>query len=236
MRIRSVVSLLAFGAAPLSAQQFPPPPPQIVTSARGEVSATPDRATILFAVETHGKSAAAAGSLNARTQRAVLDTLRALGFGKADLSTVGYSVTPEYDYNNRDGKPPLLTGYTARNAVRVSVRKIDLVGPAIDAALAKGSNNVSSLQFETSQIDSVRRAAMKEAVARARADAETMAVAAGGSLGSLIEATINDFTPQPMMMIRAQMKSADSTPIEPGQQDIAVSVTTRWLFVPESRR
>lgn len=231
MRIRSFIPLVALGAVPLMAQQ-PAPPPQIVTSARGEVSATPDRATILFAVETHGKSAAGAGAQNARTQRAVLDTLRALGFSKGDLSTVGYSVSPEYDYNNRDGKPPLLTGYVARNAVRVNVRKIDLVGPAIDAALAKGSNNVSSLQFETSQIDSVRRAAMKEAVGRARADAEAMAVAAGGSLGSLIEATINDFMPQPMMMMRAQLaKSADATPIEPGEQDVAVTVTTRWLFI-----
>ena len=95
---------------------------------------------------------------------------------------------------------------------------------------------MSSLQFETSQIDSVRRVAMKEAVTRARADAEAMAVAAGGSLGALIEATMNDFMPQPMMMIRAQMKSADSTPIEPGQQDVAVTVTTRWLFVSEGRR
>ena len=232
MRIRSFIPLLALGAAPLMAQQPAPPPPQIFTSARGEVSATPDRATILFAVETHGKSAAVAGTQNARTQRAVLDTLRSLGFSKTDLSTVGYSVSPEYDYNNRDGKPPLLTGYVARNAVRVNARKIDLVGPAIDAALAKGSNSVSSLQFETSQIDSVRRAAMKEAVGRARADAEAMAVAAGGSLGSLIEATINDFMPQPMMMMRAQMaKSADGTPIEPGVQDVAVNVTTRWLFI-----
>ena len=232
MRIRSFIPLLALGAVPVMAQQPAAPPPQIVTSARGEVSATPDRATILFAVETHGKSAAAAGAQNARTQRAVLDTLRALGFSKTDLSTVGYSVSPEYDYNNRDGKPPLLTGYVARNAVRANVRKIDLVGPAIDAALAKGSNNVSSLQFETSQIDSVRRAAMKEAVGRARADAEAMAVAAGGSLGSLIEASINDFMPQPMMMMRAQMaKSADATPIEPGEQDVAVTVTTRWLFI-----
>lgn len=232
MRIRLFIPLLALGAVPLMAQQPAPPPPQIVTSARGEVSATPDRATILFAVETHGKSAAVAGAQNARTQRAVLDTLRSLGFSKTDLSTVGYSVSPEYDYNNRDGKPPLLTGYVARNAVRVKVRKIDLVGPAIDAALAKGSNNVSSLQFETSQIDSVRRAAMKEAVGRARADAEAMAVAAGGTLGSLIEATINDFMPQPMMMMRAQMaKSADGTPIEAGEQDVAVNVTTRWLFI-----
>lgn len=232
MRTRFLVSLLALAAVPLAAQQAAPPPPQIVTSARGEVSAAPDRATILFAVETQGRSAASAGAQNARTQRAVLDTLRALGFAKADLSTVGYSVSPEYDYNNRDGKPPLLTGYVARNAVRVNVRKIDLVGPAIDAALAKGSNSVSSLTFETSQIDSVRRAAMRVAVARARADAEAIAAAAGGSLGSLIEATINDFMPpQPMMMVRAQMKGADATPIEPGQQDVAVNVTTRWLFV-----
>src|SRR5688572_18567860 len=75
-------------AAPV---QSTPSAPQISTSATGEARVQPDRATILFAVETRAQTAARAGSENARRQQAVLDTLKKLGLGNGQLSTSGYS-------------------------------------------------------------------------------------------------------------------------------------------------
>ena len=83
--------------------------------------------------------------------------------------------------------PPKVTGYTVTNTVRADVRRIDDVGKLIDAALAKGANEISSLQFYSSKADSARRAALAAAVADARADAEVLARAAGGTLGALVE-------------------------------------------------
>ena len=76
------------------------------------------------------------------------------------------------------------------------------------------------------------------AVANARADAEAMAQAAGGRLGSLIELSTQGPTvpPRPMfdLAARAKVAMAEPTPINPGQQTVTVFVTARWAFVPKS--
>ena len=207
--------------------------PQIVTSARGEVQATPDEATIMFAVETRAATAAEAGARNARTQNAVLDTLRKMRFPQNDISTLGYSVQPEYRYPERGGEPTVI-GYVARNTIRLKVRRIDQTGPAIDAALKAGANRVAGLNFESSRRDELRREALQAAVRNARADAAAMASAAGGSLGDLIEVQSQMYDqPRPYMemaMSRAADAAAAPTPIMPGEQTVGVMVTVRWRY------
>lgn len=75
MVIPAVLSLVAQStAAQQQSVSAPEPVPQIATSATGEARVQPDRATIVFAVETRAATAARAGADNARRQRAVLDS------------------------------------------------------------------------------------------------------------------------------------------------------------------
>src|SRR5438477_8379041 len=127
MRI-SMWAMTVFVATTARAQAVAPPaaaPPVIVTTGSGDVQVTPDRATILFAVETRGATAAAASQENARLQRQVIDALRKQGLGQDEISTMGYSVNPEMRY---DSKEPRVIGYVARNTVRAEVRRIDQTG------------------------------------------------------------------------------------------------------------
>jgi uncharacterized protein YggE len=206
-------------------------PAQILTTGNGEVRVAPDRATILVGVQSRGATAASASSDNARRQRAILDTLRALGLGSDQLSTMNYNVAPEIQYSPNN-QPPRVTGYTVTNTVRADVRRLEDVARIIDAALAKGANEISSLQFYSSKADSARRAAMELAVANARADAETLAKAAGGTLGQLLELSTS-FSVRPMQEVMgvAAMAARAPTPIEPGQQSVSASVTARWIFI-----
>jgi uncharacterized protein len=223
-------------ACPALAQQVPssaPPPPQVVTSAAGEARIRPDRATITIGVQVRAATAAEAASENARKQRAIIDAIKAKGVAAEDITTANYSVTPETRY--REGQAPITTGFLVSNEVSVDVKSIDRVGPVIDAALANGANQINSLSFRASNADSARRVALADAVLKARADAEVMARAAGGSLGSLLELTATDVyappIPRPMMaMARA---TAESTPVEAGDQTIRASVSARWQFVPQ---
>ena len=207
------------------------PVPQISTSANGEARVQPDRATIYFAVETRAQTAAKAGADNAKRQKAVIDTLRKLGLVEGQVSTTGYSVAPEMRY---DGKQPQVVGYVARNVVQADVRRIEQVGPLIDAALGAGANVVNSLRFYSSRADDGRKEALANAVAKARSDAEAMAKAAGGSLGALIELSTSGVA-RPMgeefAMARMASQDAAPTPIEPGEQTISVFVSARWAFV-----
>lgn len=230
-----LIALLA-GSSQLRAQQAvsSSPVPQIVTSGQGEAKIAPDRARIEISVQTRAQTAAAAGADNARKQKAVLDALRKMGFGSDQLSTVNYNLYPEMQYD-KEGQTSRVVGYTAMNTVRVEVRDLSLVGKAIDAALAAGANVISSLTFYAQTTDEARRSALSTAVARARADAEAIAKAAGGSLGSLLEISTGEMhVPMPMnkVMMRAQMANgAETTPIDPAEQTISAYVTARWMFL-----
>jgi uncharacterized protein len=237
---RLVLLSMVIGAAPVAAQQTAPPAahlgPDIVTSATGEARVTPDRAQVLIGVQTRAATAAQAGADNARKTRAVIDAIKARGIPAAQIATSEYNLYPEYDPQPREGPQlPRVIGYVANNTVRIEVRQLDQVGPVIDAALAAGANMVNTIQFFASNVDVARRAALAEAVVRARADAEALARAAGGSLGALLE--LNTQTPPvrpyPAERVMMRMGAADAqTPIEPGQQTLAVWVSGRWVFVP----
>lgn len=230
---RILLSAVCLVSAPLYAQQGVtiPPIPQISVTSRGEVKVTPDRANIQISVQTKAQTAAAAADENARKQRAVIDGLRALGIDARDISTAGYNIFPEQRYEPE--KEPVIVGYNVTNTVSVELKSVAMVGRAIDVALSKGANMVSSLQFFSSNTDSARREAIALAVRQARADAEAAARAAGGSVTALLEVSVGAYyapPPRPIEL-RAQMSVAKAeTPISAGDQTIAVDVTTRWQF------
>jgi len=205
--------------------------PQIVVTGRGEVKVSPDRATIQISVQTRGSTAAGAAAENANKQQGVLAALRALGLGTDQLSTINYNVYPEQRYEQ--GKEPVIVAYNVTNTILADVRKLTQVGPVIDAALSHGANMITSLQFYASNTETARRTAIATAIEKARADAEVAARAAHGTLGTLLEVNIASYSPPPPrpMMMMAKQAQAD-TPINPGEETLAVEVGTRWKFIP----
>lgn len=210
------------------------PLPTISTSASAEAKYTPDRATVSIAVQTQAPTAAAAAAANATRQTAVLNALRALGLSNEQLSTTGYNVNPEYKYSQSNS--PTLVGYTVTNTILADVRDIKQIGKVVDAAVVSGSNSISSLSFYSSNTDAVRQQALTSAIAKARADADVAAHAAGGTLGALLHLNLaGGAAPPPRPMYMAKAMSADaavSTPINPGEQTLVVSVSADWRFVP----
>lgn len=206
-------------------------PPMVATTGVGEASAVPDRATIYIAVQTRAATASAASADNARRVRAVMDTLRQMGIAGDQLETANYSVSPEMSYPTTTGQAPRTIAYTVTNSLLLKLRRIDDVGRAIDAALAKGANEISSLQFSSSKADSVRSVALAAAVTDAKSQAESMARAAGGSLGQLLELSTS-MPIRPMPLIQPMMARAAATPITPGEQSISATVSAKWAFVP----
>jgi uncharacterized protein YggE len=249
-----LLALVLLACAPARAQQPAPTPTpapapgaaagqgvqspffaQLVTSGQGEAKIVPDRARLEVSVQTRAATAAAAGSENARKQQSVLDALKKLGFAADQLSTVNYNLYPEMQYDPKTQRSRV-SGYTATNTVRVEIRDVGMIGRAIDASLEAGSNMISSLSFYASNTDAARRAALADAVARARDDADAIARAAGGSVGQLLEITTMDIRP-PVIYNRVALadaavgKVAQSTPVEPGEQTVTAMVTVRWAFV-----
>lgn len=226
----ALLSLLLVRGA-VAQEQARSGPPQIVTSGQGEVQVTPDRATVNIGVQTRASTAVEASAGNSRKQKAVIEAIKATGVSAAQIATTGLTVRPETRYD-RPGSAPVTTGYLVSNFVTVELLRLDLAGAVIDASITAGANQVHRLAFSVANPDSARRAALAVAVARAMGDAETVARAAGGSLGSLIELSAIDHE-VPMFRAADQMESvASQLPVEPGMQTVRASVTVRWQFLP----
>ncbi|MCC6928309.1 MAG: SIMPL domain-containing protein [Gemmatimonadaceae bacterium] len=228
--------MLALTPGVAASQGGAPAPSQIVAAGIGEATLVPDRGVIYFAVETRSPNAATAGVENARTQTAVIAAIRAQGVLAEQVTTVGYSVSPNEKFES-NGQRKIL-GYIARNTVVVDVRKLEQVGTLIDVALGAGANSVGGLRYYSTRYESIRRTALENAVARAKADAEVMARAAGGSIGAPIEISANDagFPRSGLQEVVATggyrtMAAAAETPVVVGEQKVTVVVSTRWLFV-----
>lgn len=201
-------------------------------SAEGRTTRVPDVATIRAGVVTQGATAAAALADNAAKMAAVLDALKRAGIAPRDTSTANVSLSPQYRY--ADNQPPVVTGYQASNSVSIRFRDIAKAGAILDALVRQGANQIDGPNLSIDQPDAALDEARADAVKRARARAELYAKAAGLTVSrivSIAESGQNDgSSPQPMMMARGLMKAEPSTAIAPGETDVTVTLSVRFLL------
>ncbi len=206
---------------------------QIVVSASGKVSVKPDMAEFGVVLQSDAKSAEKAAAETAEKYRRVQAALRSATVPLGDAPTVSYTVSPNWEWNQSQGKS-VLKGYTARHAIMVTVRTLGSIGRAIDAAVQAGADEVQSITFSSSRYEELRKQALAAAVGNARKDAVVMADAAGGRLGQLIEVGVSQpqFVGRAMDVMALKSVSAPApTEIAPSDQDIVVTVTSRWRFL-----
>lgn len=243
---RATLSFMTLGAATASlatsqtagAQAAPAPqPPTIFVSARGEVQVAPDRARVQVGVETRGATSAAAAQENNRKQAAILAAIRKLGIPNEGIQTLNYSVMPIQRWDDKQRRT-VIDGYQVSNIVQVETDRLELAGQIIDAGLANGANRVAGLDFFLKDRAKAQDAALTQAVASARRQAEVAARAAGGVVVELLELTINEFErpePRMAMAMAVKMDAAESAPapIAEGTATVSVSIGTRWRFAKQ---
>lgn len=220
-----IVSACAPAAGPASAQQpAPDAPSTLEVSGRASVTRAPDRAVVQLAVETIATTARAATAGNAETMTAVLDALAALGIDPADVQTQAISLNPRYD-RRPEVDELVIVGYQAMNQIAVPVADVDRVGRVIDAAVGAGANRVTGIRFELADPESAYHEALEQAIARARREAEVAAAALGQTLGPPIRVSTSGApAPSPGPMPEMMSARAVSTPVQPGELEVAASV------------
>jgi uncharacterized protein YggE len=210
--------------------------PEVAAIGRGETHLAPTFAIIMLAVSTRAGSATEAASQNAAKVASTMRALREAGVAAEDVSNEGYNV--EQAYNEKSQR----VGFTARNSLRVRVPAVDQVGRILDAAIGGGATDISSVLFGAERMEDARRTAMTEAVRQARADAEVIALAAGGRLGRLISLSTNSglppgYGPYPYMEARLTSAVASApTVVSPRDLVVTAQASGRWEFVPGPSR
>jgi uncharacterized protein YggE len=183
----------------------------------------PDQARIQIGVVTQAPTAAAASSQNAAQLQSALEKLKAAAGPKAEIKTVSYSLSPNYEYPQN--RQRTLKGYTANNLVEVTTDDLANVGKIIDAATEGGANEVQSLAFTLKDQAQARAQALRKASLQAREEVGAMASALGLKLGKVLYmdagGTVVPFSRQPYAMA-----ASAPTAIQPPQTiEVQASVT-----------
>jgi uncharacterized protein YggE len=236
-RLVSLALASVFACSTTSWASDDTPPPRTIR-VRGEavVKTAPDRARISVSVTTRAPAAKEASEANARTSKAVLEKLRAAVAAPGEVKTAGYELSAEYDYsqNRGPGRESALVGYVATNRFAIVSADLAGLGTLIDSAVASGANQIDSIAFFVDDEESVRRKALLEAGAKARAEAETVAQSLGVTLGEVLEASSESVQgPQPVFgRERAVMMdaAAPSTEVVPGSLEIRAAVSVSFAI------
>jgi uncharacterized protein len=204
--------------------------PHILTvSGQGEVRAVPDQAQLSAGVVTEGKTAAAALAANSRAMNAVFAAIRKLGVPEKSIQTSNFEITPQYTSDRNDNTDAQrIVGYQASNQVTVILDDVSKVGPTLDALVASGANQANSIAFGMRDNKALLEQARAEAVKDAAAHAQTLAKAAGVTLGPILSIQ-EDGGMRPISVTAMTMEArAAPTPIAAGEQSMSASVTITW--------
>ncbi|MFL6255348.1 MAG: SIMPL domain-containing protein [Pyrinomonadaceae bacterium] len=200
---------------------------RVVVMGEAYVQAQPDTAVLTVAVVTQNASASEAQAENASKTDAVVRAVRAAAGTGAEVKTSGYSLQPQYVY--KEGAPPALTSYIARNGVTVTLGELSRVGAVIDAASRAGANSVDGLSFTLRRDEQARQRALSDATREALAKARTIAQTLGGTVVRVVEVQEAGAFRPPAPVYTAEFgRSAGTaqtaTPVEPGSLEIRAQV------------
>ena len=199
----------------------------IWVSGQGEVTVTPDIATLRLGVDVQAASVAAAQSQAAEAMDEVMEALTDNGVAEKDIQTQHYSIYPVTRWDE-DDEEQVIVGYRVTNTVNAKIREIDNAGTIIDAVAAAGGDftRIDGIYFSVDDPSAYYEEAREKAMADARAKAEQLAELAGGSLGKATYISESSYAPSTAYRGDVYEESAMAVPtsISPGEMEISLSV------------
>jgi len=214
----------------------------ITVEGTGEVNTVPDIARITFTVSETGASVKAAQDLATKKSDAALAAIKKLGVADKDVKTLGYNVSPKYDYNQpcppgamcpmMVSGTPKIVGYDVSQTVEVKVRDTAKAGEVLAALGTEGVQNISGPEFMVDDEDEVKAEAREKAIAEARTKAKKLASELGVRLGHVVSYSEGGNYPQPMyamggkaLSMDARVESVPTLPTGENKTSVTVMVT-----------
>jgi hypothetical protein len=203
--------------------------------AEGVHRGKPDLMSISAGVVTTGRTAKDALAANAVLANRLLDAVRRSGVEPRDVQTESLQVQPKFAGNRdeEDEGARRITGYVARNRLRVTLRDLGKAPAIIDGLFEAGANQVEGPEFGFSDPAPEYRAARIAAVKEARAEADTYAAALGMRVTRVLRvserrAEIDDNSAE-IIVTGSRIRA---TPVEPGEIETAVTVWIDYAMAP----
>ena len=158
-----------------------PDSPHVVVQGEAELSVAPDWVIVTMVAR---RRAAEPGEAKRVVDQAVERLLQAaprFDIAPDDVSASDLQLSEERELDDDDRPRPAV--HLASREVKVRINDLDRLGAYMDAALAAGFTDVSSVKFKSTQEARLRTEARRLAVADAKEKATGLAQAFGGGLG-----------------------------------------------------
>ncbi len=131
--------------------------------------------------------------------------------------------------------PSEIVGYSINQSVLVKIRDFDKAGELLAGATERGANQVSGLSFTIDDPDALQMQARTDAIAKAQEKAQATAKAGGFRVGRLLSID-EGYVPYYGYGLETKVaygmggdaSVAPSPSIEPGSQEVKVSVIMRF--------
>jgi|AntRauTorckE6833_2_1112554.scaffolds.fasta_scaffold00714_13 uncharacterized protein YggE len=169
-------------------------PNSIMVTGYAEVVAVPDIATFSFSVVEASENVSSAQELATEKANNVIDFLAEQGIEENDIKTTSYNVYPKYEWIqpvciSEIGCPRgsnELVGYEVSQSIRVKVRDTQQAGDLLSGIGSFEVSNVSGLNFEVDDEESLKAEARSMAIDDAKEKAEKLAKDLGVDLDDII--------------------------------------------------
>jgi uncharacterized protein YggE len=222
--------------AATAASSATPPNRTITVVGTGKAAGTPDVAQVTIGIETRDESVQKAAEENNATMSALLEAVKELGIEDKDIQTSNYSVyatqkpvpdiTPRVE--NEEAREEQIE-YVVSNQVRVTVRDLGQLGDLLDKAMEAGANNIYGIHFAVDDPGVLEAEARANAVADAKARAESLAELNDVQVGDVLSISEVIGGPVPVMET-ARAYAATSAPIEVGELEVSMSVQVTYVI------
>jgi uncharacterized protein len=268
MKIRGLPRLAALCAAALviapdaAPAQVPGPDSahsQVRTVATAVRHVPPNLAIVKLTFTAEGRSTREAGKHLAARADSLRRALVAIGIPRDSLATASdwywwggrvevvvsngrFVQLPKPDslgrlsYNLQD------TLFRARDAIEVRVAQLNKVGTVIDSAMAHGVSDISSVQFQASDLSTARDQALREATVDAKRQAESIAASIGMGLGRALAMSTyaeadriyggGGLSLQEVVVTGMGGGGGAGTEIIPKSLPVSMTVYGRWELIP----
>lgn len=188
-------------------------PAGVTVTGAGRVTALPDQATVQLGVQVRHEDLATARADVTRRSNAVLAHLASLGIDERHINATHINTQPQYRWD-KQRETQVVTGYSVQRSIDLALMDLSLLASVIEGSTDAGANQVSSPRLSHSNEAGLRRDALRLATKDAMANARAIAESLGSVLGRVQEiSSTGSSQPKPLskdMLMRASMERADS--------------------------
>jgi uncharacterized protein YggE len=210
-------------------------PNTVYVGADGKFETAPDTALIQFNISAQADTAKEAYDRASKEADATRQVLRSNGIDPKSAEIGFFSLNPIYDWKNPKRK---IVAYQVTTSVSLKLKDFSKVGPVTQQLADASVSESQSLSYTLDSTEEAKAKAVADAYRRARASAQSLAIASGRSLGELSYASVDTFENirivAPMQRRAMPMAMAGATPAPTEEftpQNVTVTAHVNAMFV-----